>query len=65
MEIIHNPELQTAGAAFVGVVLALLVPKIFGWLKGKAAKTETMTDDQFIEAIEDIVNKALAKKKPK
>lgn len=61
LEVLKSPEVT----AFALMLAAVLTPMLFGYLKAKATKTKTKTDDEFLVAIEDIVTKKLAEKAKK
>lgn len=64
-ELLANPELKDALTTFLAVLAAIAVVPLFKKLKEMATKTKTMADDDFIAAIEKIVNDAVTSKKAK
>ncbi len=58
----NDPAIITGIAAFVGVLLAKFV---YPFLEKLVGKTETKTDDEFLEAIKGMIDGAIAKKKTK
>lgn len=62
--ILQDPNVQAAFYAFLGALAALALPKIFGWLKGLAAKTSTDIDDKIVDFIEEKIEELIKKKLP-
>ncbi len=61
LELLNHPTTQL----FLLMLAATIAPHLFTWLKAKASKTKTMTDDEFVAAIEGVVNNALLRKQKK
>lgn len=60
MNAILTPEVTNALMLFGAALAAVLAPKLFTMLKNKALGTKTMADDDFLSAIEGIVEGKLA-----
>jgi hypothetical protein len=59
LEFFKDPQVISLGITMLGVILVKL---IWPLLERAVKKTPTMADDQFLDAIEGIVNGAIAKK---
>lgn len=62
---LSDSALVTAAIAFAGALAYKLIDILFTYLKNKALKTETLTDDEFLANIEQIVKDAIKKKTAK
>lgn len=54
LDFLNDPTVIAAGAAFVGTLIALAVPKLFSYLKALVLKTENTVDDAVVAKLEEI-----------